>query len=51
MDDQLMVMDLLAAHVPVTLLLDLAAPPDADEVYVTEGGTADWLQALSHTAA
>jgi hypothetical protein len=49
--DDLLVMDLLAAHVPVTLLLDLAAPPDADEVYVTEGGTADWLGSLRSSAA
>lgn len=31
-------MRLLAAHVPVTLLLDLASPPDARELYRREGG-------------
>ncbi|MDQ1695791.1 MAG: hypothetical protein QOJ03_1144 [Frankiaceae bacterium] len=50
-DHDLQVMNLLAAHVPVTLLLDLAAPPDADEVYATEGGTADWLVSLNTSAA
>jgi hypothetical protein len=48
-DDQ--VMSLLAARIPVTLLLDLAAPPNASEMYELEGGSADWLQALRHTAA
>ena len=51
MADDAEVMRLLAAHVPVTLLLDLAAPPDADEMYVTEGGQADWLGALRVGAA
>ena len=46
-----MVMGLLAAGVPVTLLLDLAAPPDAGEVYTVEGGEADWLQNVSRGAA
>jgi hypothetical protein len=45
------VMSLLAARIPVTLLLDLAAPPDADEIYVTEGGSADWLDSLRVGAA
>jgi len=36
-------MKLLGEGVPVTLLLDIAQPPDADEVYVVEGGEADWL--------
>jgi len=36
-------MKLMCDGVPVTLLLDLAQPPDADEVYVVEGGSADWL--------
>ena len=45
------VMDLLAARVPLTLLLDLATPPNAGEVYVTEGGNADWLQSLHLGAA
>ena len=36
-------MTLLGEGLPVTLLLDLLRPPEADEVYVVEGGTADWL--------
>jgi hypothetical protein len=44
-------MRLLADHVPVTLLLDLLAPPDSREVLDTEGGEADWLAGLSRTAA
>jgi hypothetical protein len=44
-------MCLLAARVPVTLLLDLTAPPDAGEVFSAEGGNADWLQGLSTSAA
>lgn len=39
-------MSLLAAGIPVTLLLDICAPPDADEIYVTEGGDAGWLPTL-----
>jgi hypothetical protein len=44
-------MQLLADRVPVTLLLDLLAPPDAQEVFTTEGGDADWLAGLRVTAA
>jgi hypothetical protein len=44
-------MQLLAARVPVTLLLDLLVPPDAHEVFSTEGGDAGWLAGLSATAA
>jgi hypothetical protein len=44
-------MELLADHVPVTLLLDLFAPPQADELYTTEGGSADWLTAVRAGAA
>jgi len=37
-------MRLLAQRVPLTLLLDLLAPPDAEELYATEGGArVDWL--------
>ena len=38
---------LLAAHVPLSLLLDLAEPdgPDSAGCYVREGGDATWLQA------
>ena len=36
---------LLAAHVPLSLLLDLADPcgPDSRDVFATEPGSADWL--------
>ena len=44
-------MKLLAARVPVTLLLDILVPPDADEVLRLEGGSADWLRELSTSAA
>lgn len=38
---------LLAAHVPLSLLMDLASPrgPRSDEVLAREGGQADWLPA------
>jgi len=37
-------MRLLAQRVPVTLLLDLLAPPNAEELYAAEGGArVDWL--------
>ena len=37
---------LLAAHVPLSLLLDLAEPdgPDSAACYVREGGDTTWLQ-------
>jgi hypothetical protein len=34
---------LLAAGVPLTLLLDLATPIHSAELYLTEAGSADWL--------
>ena len=39
--------DLLAAHVPLSLLLDLADPriPDSAGVYAREGGDTTWLRA------
>ena len=39
--------DLLAAHVPLTLLLDLAEPkgPDSAGRYAGEGGDTTWLRA------
>jgi hypothetical protein len=37
------VLQLLGAHIPLTLLLDLATPVHSDEVYETEPGIADWL--------
>ena len=36
-------MRLLADHVPVTLLMDLLAPPNSREVLDAEGGDAEWL--------
>jgi hypothetical protein len=44
-------MRLLADHVPVTLLMDLVAPPDSREVFDNEGGNANWLAGLNRTAA
>jgi hypothetical protein len=43
MGEQRPIMKLLRDGVPVTLLVDIAAPPDAEQVYETEGGEADWL--------
>ena len=45
------IMKCLAERVPITLLLDLLVLPDADEVYATEGGSADWLDDLRCGAA
>jgi len=45
-----MLMKLLTERVPVTLLLDLIAPPDAEELYRTEGG-ADWRLRAEPAAA
>jgi hypothetical protein len=36
-------MRLLAQRVPLTLLLDLVSPPDAEELYALEGGRTDSL--------
>jgi hypothetical protein len=44
-------MRLLADHVPVTLLMDLMAPPVSSEVFETEGGSADWLAEFNRSAA
>lgn len=45
MTDNTGIMDMLAAGVPVTLLLDLAArtPLESHEIYRSEGGDAGWL--------
>jgi hypothetical protein len=45
LDQTNMAMDLLAAGVPLTLLLDLATALDSHEVYDREPGSADWLVA------
>ena len=47
MNDETGVMEMLAAGVPVTLLIDLAAraPLQSHEIYAVEGGDAGWLQA------
>ena len=44
-------MQLLADRIPVTLLVDLLAPPDARDVYSTEGGDTDWLVNANRSAA
>lgn len=36
-------MRMLQQRVPLTLLLDLAAPPDANELYAAEGARFEWL--------
>jgi hypothetical protein len=36
-------MELLAAGIPLTLLLDLATPVHSAELYTLEAGAADWL--------
>ena len=45
-DAELDVMKALRAHVPITLLADLAdeKAPDSDEILRREGGDAEWLQ-------
>jgi hypothetical protein len=45
LDQTNVAMDLLAAGVPLTLLLDLALTLDSHEVYDREPGVADWLAA------
>jgi hypothetical protein len=36
-------MRLLAARVPLTLLMDIVMPPDAAQLYLDEGGCTEWL--------
>jgi hypothetical protein len=38
-------LELLAAGVPLTLLLDLATPVHSQEIYALEAGEANWLYA------
>jgi hypothetical protein len=45
LDQTNVAMDLLAAGIPLTLLLDLASAMDSHEVYEREPGVADWLVA------
>jgi hypothetical protein len=45
LDQTIVAMDLLAAGVPLSLLLDLATTLDSHEVYDREPGSADWLVA------
>jgi hypothetical protein len=40
-DNGTVLMRLLAERVPITLLMDLASPPDARELYLREGGNLD----------
>jgi hypothetical protein len=37
--------DLLCAHVPLTLLIDLVTTVDSHDIYAAEPGDADWLPA------
>ena len=46
-----LMMRMLADDVPVTLLVDLVAPPNSHEVFELEGGDANWLASLTRTAA
>ena len=43
-------MRLLEQKVPLTLILDLLAPPDAQELYAREGLSPEWA-ALTEVAA
>lgn len=43
MGEQRPMMKLMHDGVPVTLLIDIGEPPDAEQVYEVEGGEADWL--------
>jgi len=43
MGEQEPMMQMLQDGVPVTLLVDIVEPPDAETVYEVEGGDADWL--------
>jgi hypothetical protein len=45
LDQTNVAMELLAAGVPLSLLLDLASALDSHEVYEREPGSADWLVA------
>jgi hypothetical protein len=36
-------MRLLAQRVPLTLILDLVTPPNAEELYAVEGARTDWI--------
>jgi hypothetical protein len=45
MNEQTSVMGLLAAGVPVSLLMDLAVPVSSQEIFSAEGGDAGWLRA------
>ncbi|MDQ1709284.1 MAG: hypothetical protein QOG49_669 [Frankiaceae bacterium] len=47
MNNETGVMDMLAAGVPITLLMDLLVrtPLESREIYAAEGGDAGWLAA------
>lgn len=45
MSEQTFVMGLLAAGIPVSLLVDLAVPVSSAEILSAEGGDAGWLGA------
>jgi hypothetical protein len=41
-------LELLGSGVPLSLVLDLASDRPSEEIYETEPGSADWLEAPSH---
>lgn len=48
MNTETEVMEMLAAGVPITLIMDLMAqtPLESREIYAAEGGDAGWLAAV-----
>ena len=44
-------MRLLEQRVPLTLILDLMAPPDAHELYAREGVSPDWEQLADYSTS
>jgi hypothetical protein len=41
-------LDLLGSGVPLSLVLDLASDRPSEEIYDSEPGSADWLEAPGH---
>lgn len=41
-------LELLGSGVPLSLVLDLASDRPSEEIYQSEPGVADWLEAPSH---
>jgi hypothetical protein len=44
-------LDVLAAGIPLTLLIDLFVAPNSAQLLVEEGGSADWLPATVRKTA